>query len=65
MKVARLDASAARSFKQECERAWGDDVKKVVIDMEAVGFIDSSGLGVLLSIYKNYPQARPVCSCLT
>jgi anti-sigma B factor antagonist len=59
VKVARLDASAARSFKQETERVWSEEVEQVCIDMEAVGFIDSSGIGALLSVYKKLPPGMP------
>ena len=59
LKVARLDAAAARTFKQEVEAVWTADIKSVSIDMTPVGFIDSSGIGALLSIYKKLPQGSP------
>lgn len=59
VKVTRLDAAAARLFKQECEKVWSDEIKAVLIDMTPVGFIDSSGIGALLSIYKKLPAGTP------
>ena len=59
VKVARLDAAAARNFKQECDKAWSSDVRSVLIDMGPVGFIDSSGIGALLSVYKKLPPGSP------
>lgn len=55
VKVARLDATEARSFKQECEAALGPGITTVVIDLGTVQFIDSSGIGALLSVYKKLP----------
>ncbi len=55
LKVPRLDAAVARGFKQECEEAWADGINAVEIDLGVVQFIDSSGIGALLSIYKKLP----------
>lgn len=52
VKVARLDAAEARGFKQECDAAWSDAINVVEIDLGGVQFIDSSGIGALLSVYK-------------
>jgi anti-sigma B factor antagonist len=59
LKVSRLDAAVARTFKQEVEQVWSEKIKTVVIDMGPVGFIDSSGIGALLSIYKKLPPGGP------
>jgi len=59
LKIARLDASIARGFKKECEEAWTDQVKTVVMDMAGVEFIDSSGIGALLNVYKKLPPGTP------
>jgi len=55
LKIPRLDAAVARGFKQECDAAWTTDVTAVEIDLGVVQFIDSSGIGALLSIYKKLP----------
>jgi anti-sigma B factor antagonist len=59
LKIARLDASIARGFKKECEAAWTDEVKAVVMDLGCVEFIDSSGIGALLNVYKKLPPGTP------
>jgi anti-sigma B factor antagonist len=51
----RLDAASARDFKLECEAAWQAGVAGVEIDLGAVEFVDSSGIGALLSVYKKLP----------
>lgn len=51
---SRLDASAAPAFRQALlAKATGKPV--VVIDMSNVKFVDSSGLGSLVSILKVLP----------
>jgi anti-sigma B factor antagonist len=53
--VRRLDAATAREVKEEVEKAWGAGIQTVGIDLQGVEFIDSSGVGALLSIYKRLP----------
>ena len=50
--VNRLDAFAARDFKKQVDLIWSKDVKQVELDFKQVGFIDSSGVGALLGVYK-------------
>jgi anti-sigma B factor antagonist len=50
--VARLDAAAARHFKSELEAAWQPDLKRVELDMGEVEFVDSSGVGALISGFR-------------
>ena len=59
VKVPRLDAAAAREFKAESAAAWRPDVASVVIDLGAVDFLDSAGVGALLSIHKRLPAEKP------
>lgn len=51
----RLDAATARDFKLETEAAWQAGVATVEIDLGQVEFVDSSGIGALLSVYKKLP----------
>ncbi len=51
----RLDAVTARDFKAEVEALWQPQVQKLVVDVGTVEFVDSSGIGALLSIYKKLP----------
>ena len=55
----RLDAASAPEFKRACNASWRSDVQKVTVDLEAVEFLDSSGVGALLSIYKRLPKENP------
>ncbi|MBN13386.1 MAG: hypothetical protein CMI17_10395 [Opitutaceae bacterium] len=50
--VNRMDAFAARDFKKQVDLIWSKDVKQVELDFKQVGFIDSSGVGALLGVYK-------------
>lgn len=59
VKVSRLDAAAAREFKAESAAAWRPEVSGVVIDLAAVDFLDSAGVGALLSIHKRLPAEKP------
>jgi len=49
----RLDAHNSDQLKTEMNQLFDKDTKDVVIDLKEVRFIDSSGLGVLVSGYKN------------
>ncbi len=59
VKVPRLDAAAAREFKAESAAAWRPEVGRLTIDMAAVDFLDSSGIGALLSVHKRLPAEKP------
>src|SRR5437588_242740 len=56
---SRLDAASARDLKKGCEDLWQSGVERVTIDMHNVEFLDSSGVGALLSIYKRLPPHNP------
>ncbi|MDX6765651.1 MAG: STAS domain-containing protein [Candidatus Methylacidiphilales bacterium] len=60
VKAERLDAASARIFKQEVESAWPPGAAQVVIDLAAVAFVDSSGIGAILGIYKKLPTGGVV-----
>lgn len=49
----RLDANNSEELKAELRRLFESGTKDLVIDMKEVLFIDSSGLGVMVSGYKN------------
>ncbi|MEM6821011.1 MAG: STAS domain-containing protein [Verrucomicrobiota bacterium] len=51
-KISRLDASCARDLKAEFTEIWKDGIQSVEIDFSKVEFIDSSGIGALLSVHK-------------
>ncbi len=54
--VKRLDAASSRDFKKQVDALWSDEVKAVEFDFRSVEFIDSSGVGSLLGVYKRLPQ---------
>lgn len=54
--VVRLDAASSRHFKKEIDSLWDDSVSAVEFDFSKVDFIDSSGVGALLGVYKRLPQ---------
>lgn len=49
----RLDAHNSDQLKAEMNRLFEEGKKDVIVDLVDVRFIDSSGLGVLVSGYKN------------
>ncbi len=51
----RLDASTAAGFKTDCAESWQPGITSVRVDLSQVQFIDSSGVGALLSLYKRLP----------
>ena len=50
--VKRLDASVALPFKQAVQEVVEGGEKALVLDLQAVQFMDSSGLGAMVSILK-------------
>ncbi|MCH6255992.1 STAS domain-containing protein [Puniceicoccaceae bacterium K14] len=50
--VNRLDAASCRDFKKEIETVWSDEIRQVEVNFDNVEFIDSSGVGALLGVYK-------------
>ena len=49
----RLDANNSEELKAELRRLFESGTKDLVVDMKEIHFIDSSGLGALVSGYKN------------
>ena len=48
----RIDASKAPSFKDEMTKCIDNGQNQIVLDLSDVDFIDSSGLGALVSCLK-------------
>jgi anti-sigma B factor antagonist len=48
----RLDAAVAVSFKESVHEVIRSGKNRLVLDMGAVQFVDSSGLGALVSVLK-------------
>jgi len=49
----RLDAHNSEELKAEMNRLFASGAKELIVDLKDVRFIDSSGLGVLVSGFKN------------
>lgn len=52
LETERVDASAAPALKADIQKRLDGPAKKVVLDMSAVSFMDSTGLGTLVSLVK-------------
>lgn len=51
--VRRLDASNALAFKEAMVARIAGGDRRLVLDLAGVDFIDSSGLGAIVSVLKN------------
>jgi anti-sigma B factor antagonist len=49
---ARLDAAAAPAFKAALQANVAGEPKRIVVDLSVVEFLDSTGLGSLVSLMK-------------
>ena len=48
----RIDASVAIQFKDRMREIAGNSVGRVVLNLEQVAFVDSSGLGSIVAVMK-------------
>lgn len=55
--AARIDASAALEFKDSMN-AIDESNSKILLNLEQVEFIDSSGLGAVFSVMKHLGKGR-------
>lgn len=53
----RLDAAATAAFKQATTEGIGAGTAKVLLDLSAVQFVDSTGLGAIVAIMKRLPAS--------
>ncbi|MFW5883352.1 MAG: STAS domain-containing protein [Verrucomicrobiota bacterium] len=57
----KFDASSVEDFRSRLGDHWDDRVNDVSIDFQGVDFIDSSGIGALLSVQKRLRQdSQPI-----
>lgn len=61
--LRRLDASAAPAFRQAVLRLIEGGDTRLVVDLAGVEFVDSSGLGALVSILKNLGARGALVVC--
>ncbi len=56
----RIDAQAAIKFKDAVHNACNGAQDWVILDLSKVGFVDSSGLGAIVSIKKHLGKNRRI-----
>ena len=62
----RLDAANARDFKDDLFKRIDNGNTNIVFDMSAISFIDSCGIGALVSALKKIGEAGDMkLSCVT
>lgn len=52
----RLDASSSIPLRQKLNFDLPPEVRRAEVEMGEVQFVDSSGIGVLLSVYRKLPK---------
>jgi anti-sigma B factor antagonist len=55
VKLPRLDASTVPGFKKDSSEVWNSKINGVSADLSQVDFLDSAGIGALLSLYRRLP----------
>lgn len=60
MGEARLDAAIAGSFKDVVRPHVAGPGPDIVLDLTAVEFLDSSGLGAVIALKKALPEGRKI-----
>jgi len=48
----RIDSITAKGLKQQLESIGNSNIKTLILDMQSVVFMDSFGLGMLISVLK-------------
>jgi stage II sporulation protein AA (anti-sigma F factor antagonist) len=52
-----LDHHTAEELREECSKLIeSENIKHIILNLEELGFMDSSGLGVILGRYKQIKQ---------
>ncbi len=54
----RIDAAIAIQFKEDMRRETKPDADRIILDLEGVQFIDSSGLGAIVASMKQLGNGR-------
>ncbi|SFA54007.1 anti-sigma B factor antagonist [Paracoccus halophilus] len=54
----RLDAAIATAFRDKVRSLIGNGGAAVTLDLSGVDFMDSSGLGAVIAIFKSMPAGR-------
>jgi anti-anti-sigma regulatory factor len=59
----KFDVSLAKEFRAALDTVWIQGLTNVTVDFTPVEFIDSAGVGALISVHKRFPAApsgRPI-----
>lgn len=59
----RLDAFVAEDIKSEIISCVEDGYTKAVIDLKNIQFVDSSGIGMLVSVLKRMGDSKNISLC--
>ncbi|MBW1972529.1 MAG: STAS domain-containing protein [Deltaproteobacteria bacterium] len=62
-KEKRIDSNSAPGFKKEMIKFIEEGKKNIVLNLSDVDFIDSSGLGVIVSILKRVRKEGDIKLC--
>lgn len=54
----RIDAAVAIEFKDQMRKAMATRTTRVLLDLEEVNFLDSSGLGAVVAVMKMMEAGR-------
>lgn len=60
---SRLDAYIATEFRDEMDRLAKASSSQIVLDLSEVGFVDSSGLGAIVTTQKRLGRDRDLVIC--
>jgi anti-sigma B factor antagonist len=60
---SRLDSYVATEFRDEMDRYAKEDHTQIVLDLSAVDFVDSSGLGAIVTTQKRLGRERDLIIC--
>lgn len=55
---SRIDAAVALQFKEAMRQATRNNAERVVLDLQNVDFVDSSGLGAIVGAMKQLPATK-------
>lgn len=58
-----VDASVAAEFKKKMQEIINSGISLIVLDMRDVSFIDSTGLGSIISAYKTKDKEQTLVLC--
>jgi len=63
IKVGRLDANVAPDLKKEVDDIVAGGTSRIMVDLQAVKFMDSSGLGAIVACFKLTGQKGDFVLC--